>query len=92
MAKYIDADRLKEAFNADTEHIRDWDVDLYDLFMFEIDEQPTADVQEVKHGEWIQAEENKCRCSNCDIITLIALYPHGDKNYCPNCGAKMDKE
>lgn len=51
-----------------------------------------ADVAEVRHGRWIQVEETKCRCSNCDIIALIALYPHGDKNFCPNCGARMDEE
>lgn len=38
--------------------------------------------------KWV--DDTKCRCSNCDIIALIGLYPHGDKNYCPNCGAKMD--
>ena len=46
----------------------------------------------VVHGRWEQVDETKCRCSNCDIIALIGLYPHGDKNYCPNCGAKMDME
>lgn len=46
----------------------------------------------VVHGRWKQVDETKCRCSNCDIIALIGLYPHGDMNYCPNCGAKMDKE
>lgn len=49
-----------------------------------------ADVAPVKHGHWIQIDKNKCECSNCGIIVLIAVYPHGDKNYCPNCGAKMD--
>lgn len=44
----------------------------------------------VVHGRWKQVDETKCRCSNCDIIALIGLYPHGDMNYCPNCGAKMD--
>ena len=46
----------------------------------------------VVHGRWIQVDETKCRCSNCDIIALIGLYPNGDMNYCPNCGAKMDEE
>ena len=45
----------------------------------------------VVHGHWTQVDDTKCRCSRCDIIALIGLYPHGDKNYCPNCGAKMDK-
>ena len=53
---------------------------------------PAADVAPVVHGRWTQVDDTKCRCSNCDIIALIGLYPHGDKNYCPNCGAKMDKE
>ena len=46
----------------------------------------------VVHGRWEQVDDTKCRCSRCDIIALIGLYPHGDKNYCPNCGAKMDEE
>lgn len=46
----------------------------------------------VVHGRWKQVDETKCRCSRCDIIALIGLYPHGDMNYCPNCGAKMDEE
>ena len=54
--------------------------------------QPAADVAPVVHGHWEQVDDTKCRCSRCDIIALIGLYPHGDKNYCPNCGAKMDGE
>lgn len=53
---------------------------------------PAADVVPVVHGRWIQVDSTKCRCSHCDIIALIALYPHGDKNFCPNCGTKMDME
>ena len=46
----------------------------------------------VVHRRWEQVDETKCRCSRCGIIALIGLYPHGDMNYCPNCGAKMDEE
>ena len=59
---------------------------------YAIDLMPDADVAPVVHGRWTQVDDTKCRCSNCDIIALIGLYPHGDKNYCPNCGAKMDEE
>ena len=58
---------------------------------FGVDKIPSADVAPVVHGRWIQVDETKCRCSHCDIIALIALYPHGDKNFCPNCGANMDE-
>lgn len=51
---------------------------------------PTVDAEPVKHALWVQVDETKCRCTNCDVIALIGLYPHGDKRYCPNCGAKMD--
>lgn len=50
-----------------------------------------ADVAPVRHGHWEQVDDTKCKCSECEIITMIAQYPIGaDKNYCPNCGAKMD--
>ena len=56
-----------------------------------ISEQPTSDVQEVRHGKW---------------ETIIDAYGHiegwlhkecgrqvtSKDEYCPNCGAKMDKE
>lgn len=51
----------------------------------------TADVQPVKYGRWENTNTpNQLRCSNCEIIHLIAQYPHGDIKYCPNCGARMD--
>lgn len=54
---------------------------------------PTADVQEVRHGEWKerQTHKNEVYCSECATIEKST-----DTNYkspiCPNCGAKMDKE
>ena len=47
MKKYIDAEKLKEAFSTDTQHLSTFDPDLYDLIMLDIDEAPTADVVEV---------------------------------------------
>jgi len=56
-----------------------------------IDSVPAADVVEVRHGRWIPTHDaDKLRCSRCDVIHLIAQYPHGEINYCPNCGARMD--
>ena len=61
---------------------------------------PTADVAPVRHGEWLKAKDDYCglniiQCSICheewcfeiddDVIDL-------NYHYCPNCGAKMDKE
>ena len=47
--------------------------------------QPTADVVEVKHGEW-DNNGDFYQCSNCSNFTNY------NYDYCPYCGAKMDKE
>lgn len=52
-----------------------------------------ANVQEVKHGKW---ERYGCkweyRCSECHYYLLLNS-PYDDLHiFCPNCGAKMDKE
>ena len=59
-----------------------------------LDTVPTADVQEVRHGKWLPTSHpDQKRCSVCDVISFIALYPCIYKaDYCPQCGAKMDKE
>lgn len=42
-----------------------------------------------KTGHWIRVDENKLRCSECEVVHLIAQYPNGKIGWCPNCGAKM---
>lgn len=42
-----------------------------------------------KTGHWIRVDENKLRCSECEVVHLIAQYPSGKIGWCPNCGAKM---
>ena len=56
---------------------------------------PSADVQPVQHGHWIEhicelfPAEGTVECSECHEHESIFLV--NDK-YCPNCGAKMDGE
>ena len=61
-----------------------------------IDDSPTVDAVEVKHGRWLDTgkpyEDEKCRynyweCSECNN-QIAGRY--GLHHYCPNCGAKMD--
>ena len=52
---------------------------------------PTADVAPVRHGRW---ETNSDRpdsliCSVCKCG--FDMWKHDPHNFCPNCGAKMDK-
>ena len=49
----------------------------------------TADVVEVRHGEWQQARYTEASlyiCSECDKPE------YKEHRYCPHCGAKMDGE
>ena len=53
---------------------------------------PTVDVAPIRHGQW---ETNSDRsdtliCSVCKCG--FDMWKHDPHNFCPNCGAKMDKE
>ena len=53
---------------------------------------PTADVQEVRYGKWIEKPYLLGTSNFCSLCGENYGMPHGKYNYCPNCGAKMDKE
>lgn len=89
MARYIDVDKIssyiRENFSIDKTKNADICFAFIDLMNWLYD-QPTVDVAEVKHGEWIK-RNNERKCSCCEFI----YYSNNDCwNYCPNCGAKMD--
>ena len=60
---------------------------------------PTADVVEVKHGEWEEYWDDdymECfhRCSECKNDAPAKRDTYCDQvltNYCPNCGVKMSR-
>lgn len=101
MAKYIDADNLINELSAACMPIYEKGItgilgdnsSIADI----INEQPTADVQEVKHGKWEATElmyENGCtRCSECKTEYYASDLEEicGDTfpTYCPLCGARM---
>lgn len=63
-----------------------WVDDMID----EIEEAPTAEVIEARHGRWVSTEYpfmNECEdCSECGYRTVYG----NEFKCCPNCGAKMD--
>ena len=54
---------------------------------------PSADVVEVKHGEWEKVSwwqhQNRYECNECSLCGC-RVKPKFTYNFCPNCGAKMD--
>ena len=55
--------------------------ELYDI----LEQMPTADVQEVRHGHWIDVNGDRriFECSVCGGISCC------NQAYCNECGAKM---
>ena len=50
-----------------------------------------ADVAPVRHGHWIN-ENFYTRCSVCNNMAIYDKYGQEvESDYCPRCGAKMDK-
>lgn len=102
MAEYIEREAFIEDIKTEITNLRMNGLkgtprphgELYD-FIDRINEQPTADVVPVVHGRWIF---NMCsygtpKCSICGWRMPYSEDSFLDaRNYCPNCGAKMDLE
>ena len=89
MAKrLIDADAL--ILDIEHYHVSDG------KFQHWVEVQPTIDAEPVRHGKWIDIDEQtytwKVRCSCCgherSMMSTQGKYP----NYCEACGARMDTE
>ena len=94
MARYIDADKI-ECIKAPIAPLKKGDaISWQDIaFKSDIDNIPTADVQEVKYGKWLY-ENYECSLCGESLRSIMDSdgYFSGDFkgcNYCPNCGAKM---
>ena len=91
MSRYIDAEKIKytEYINGDVTVSKDL-----------VEKIPTADVQEVRHGRWIEKDLDNSRkveyaCSICGwsgIKNYDSYVDIHDFEFCPYCGAKMDEE
>lgn len=56
-----------------------------------INNAPTVDAEPVRHGKWRFvncATGLRCQCSECLHWVDVGT----DRNYCPNCGAKLADE
>ena len=85
MAKeYIEREATIEAIMSDPPdaHYPSWYIDRIKTLS-------AADVAPVRHGRWIASHDEFCACSICKYPVYVGW---NKTNYCPNCGAKMDKE
>ena len=88
MAEYIEREDLLELYRMDHPVLNENGHVPLPVIRQNIMDIPAADVVPVRRGRWIDAREycGDYMCSNCE-----ALYGTNKFNYCPNCGAKMDR-
>ena len=55
-----------------------------------IEDAPTIEAAPVVHGEWIY-EYHTWHCNICGCHPYKGYIPKEPSNFCPNCGAKMNR-
>ena len=83
MPRYIDENDVYKLFDARG---------VARLHVGDIDVLPRVDAMEVVHGQWVMKEtmikSPFAKNMYCSVCLEETYYAH---NYCPNCGAKMNK-
>ena len=97
MPEYIDREEVMKI--AKNGYHSDFGRSMADLTSLRevLEDTPTADVAEVKRGEWTKDDSDGCFCSFCgwytdydyDYVTNNGL-GNDDFIYCSHCGARMD--
>ena len=98
--RLIDADELLEKLK---QNLRDYRDVMNDdgvratlIAVNDVEKAPTIDAEPVVHGHWIRCSDGaelQLICSHCGYEYIEADPDCTEEhNYCPHCGAKMDKE
>lgn len=102
MPRYIDADRAIRDWcgrscgcdPGECGHTLEEDGTEACVYVDFLNDQPTADVREVIHAHWGEADKYGNRiCSNCKSVEHVPTLM-GEPivwDFCPNCGAQMDE-
>lgn len=100
MAKYIDKDDIVDMlrrWGQEASETNSAEADAFEAVAYEVQHFPEADVVPVVHARWetpdgITRELDTCSVCNWANITGAHCNGFNDLRYCPNCGARMDKE
>ena len=86
MSRYIDADKINaQLMDEYYGMISDESMKIYKIMRM-LNNAPTADVQKVRYGEWIESDYGICHCSECGFEYKSKAEV---TQYCPVCGANM---
>jgi hypothetical protein len=90
MSRYIDADKLCKGLTEMAKYQEPYKQSTILGVVSTIENTPTADVVEVRHGTWYHGTENGvvyAKCSACGRKMNYSCYGYA---YCALCGARMD--
>ena len=84
----FDLDRVKAITNSDSKMVSL--IEKIQYMINEYEKQYPIDMEPVRHGRWINPRLNKYGhpCHQCNQCLFVASQK--DRNFCPDCGAKMD--
>ena len=89
MGEYIDREAMLEQIARRESLMVDNKMISIDALREFIMNRPVADVEEVKHGQWVfDIRTIVPRCSVCGEDAIAETI----SQYCPHCGAKMEEE
>lgn len=92
MAEYIDRVAV-ETMLENAQIITDGEYCGYCTEDVNLNEIPAANVAEVRHGRWVEASDGDgVVCSECGTDFCTMIHETEKFRFCPNCGARMDKE
>ena len=100
MAKYIDKDEavdMLRRWGQEAAETNSAEADAFESVAYELQYFPAADVAPVVHARWTNPSWTTYKhgtCSACNWVNTTGAHCNGFRkpNFCPNCGARMDKE
>lgn len=88
MSRYIDADLIEYEPMCRARGNGMYE-DCEIAYKDQIDDIPTADVRENVRGKWIKKKGSLWTLATCSVCGELSV--EGDKPFCPNCGAQMER-
>lgn len=100
--RLIDADALKFTMLYKENWLRGTGVESPAVWKSDVDDMPTIDAVEVRHGRWVHVATHEMHdkygglvgeayCSECELYsTQLTNIGYVEYDYCPRCGARMD--
>jgi hypothetical protein len=94
MSRYIDVDMLRTVTDNFRFHTGNYDYDSgFGDCVSRIESlmrnYSTADVAEVKHGQWLKHYQSGVTVSEGFVSSCCDMWNERKSNYCPRCGARM---